>query len=150
MRLISVVLWLILILVIFVLGGVFGILYQTQKNSPLLEKAAQLEAVIKDLSSKTVLSIVAYGQVTNIQGRNITLTYAGDTLTVRIKEDSMIYSLVTVPAAQKGAAATSTQQKAEFKNIKNGDNLNVTLKLLPDGQLEGSTVMIMSSLVKTK
>lgn len=150
MKPISIVLLLIAVLVIFVLGGGLGISYQTQKNSPLLEKAAQSEAVIKNLSSKTVLSIVAYGQVTNIQGRNITLLYAGDSLTVRIKEDSMIYSLVTLPAAQKGAVVASTQKQAEFKDIKKGDNLNVTLRLLPDGQLEGSTVMIMSSLVKTK
>jgi hypothetical protein len=140
----------IVLLLVFVLGGGIGILYQTRKDAPLLEKAAQSEGVIKNLSSKTVLSIVAYGQVTNIQGRDITLTYAGDTLTVRIKENSMIYSLVTPSTTQKGAAAAPTQQKAEFKDIKKGDNLNVTLRLLPDGQLEASVVMIMSSLVKTK
>lgn len=150
MKTILIVLLLLAVLVIFVLGGGVGVFYQTQKDSPLLAQAERAEATVKNLSSKTVLSIVAYGQVTNIQGRDITISYLGDSLIVRVKENSMIYSLVAPSVTQKGATAASTQQQAEFKDIKKGDNLNIVLRLLPDGQLEGSTVMIMSSLVKIK
>ena len=123
-------------LLFFVLGGGLGVLYQTQQAppSPQLEKAT---ATIKSLSSKTVPSIIAYGQVTKIEGKDITISYSGDSIKVSMEDNSSVYAFVNDGPEKSG------QKKVEFKEIKIGDNLNITLKLLPDGQLQGQQIFIL-------
>lgn len=117
------------------LGGGLGIFYQAQKVAPELEKS---QTLIKSLSSRTVPSIVAYGQVMNIDGRNITLNNSGDSLTVKVNEDSVVYSF-----ALSISGDASLQRDAKFSDIKTGDYININVKVLPDGQLQGQTVMIL-------
>lgn len=126
---------------IFVLGGGAGVLYQTQKDAPKLDNA---EKVIKILASKTVPSIMAYGQVTNIQGKNITLAYSGDSVTLKMRDDAKIYSFVSQGLAKK-SLNISEKEEITFSDIKKGDTLNITLKVLPDGGLEGMIAMVLSS-----
>lgn len=135
---------------IFILGGGSGVLYQkqkdpTQKEILPSEKDQKTESAIKALSSKVVPSIVSYGEVANIEGRNITLNYGGDSLIVRVKDDAQIFSFAQTAPLKKGDIAATTRQKVEFEKIKKGDNLNIIIKLLPDGQLEGQMVTIMPS-----
>ena len=136
--------------VIFVLGGGLGVFYQTQKGLLQTEKVQTkvqtMETVIKSLSSKVIPSIIAYGEVTNIEGRNITLSYGGESLTIKIKDDSQIFSFVKTASLKKGEPAVTSQQKVDFKTIKKGDNLNISVKLLPDGQLESQSVIILPPL----
>ena len=119
-------------LVLLILGGAAGFFYKTLQISPQL-------AVIKDLSSKTIPSIVAYGQVSKIEGRDITLSFNGDNIKVSVEANSPVYSFVN------DAKGKPIQKKVELKEIKIGDSLNITIKLLPDGQLRGQSVFIFLS-----
>lgn len=130
---------LIVVAVLFlIVGGGVGMAYQTQKDSVKIKQVNIMEPAFKGLSSKVIPSIVAYGQVTNIEGRNITLSYSGESLTVKIKDNANIYSFATAPGTK-----TASQEKANFSDIKKGDNLNISLKLLADGSLEGQSAIIL-------
>ncbi len=125
-------------LALFVLGGGLGVFYQTQKDVPQSEKDQAMEAVIKSLSSEVIPSIIAYGQVIKIEGKDITLSYGGDSIKVSMAENSPVFSFIN------DAAGKSVQKEVEFKEIKIKDNLNISIKLLPDGRLEGQSVVILS------
>jgi len=113
-----------------VLGAGVGFLYKTLQISPQL-------TVIKTLSSKTVPSMVAYGQVSKIEGRDITLSYSGDNINISMEENSPVYSFVN------DSAKRDNQKKMELKDIKIGDNLNIAIRLLPDGRIQGQSVFIL-------
>lgn len=126
---------------LFILGGVLGMLYQFNgKTIGITPSSGAFETTIKALGSKVVSpsSINAYGKVTNIQGRSVTFVREGDSATVVVKDNSQIFSFVK-PA---DSASAPIQQKASFKDIKVGDSINVNLKILPDGQLEATTVIL--------
>lgn len=131
-------------IVVFILGGGVGVLYQNQQVAPS-QKNQTMEATIKTLSSKAVPSIVAFGQATKIDGKNITLSLNGDSITISVNDDAQIYSLAQQVATGTGAPIPQTQQKVEFKDIKTGDNLNISLKVLSDGQLKGERILIFPS-----
>ncbi len=119
------------------LGGVAGFLYAGQQVSPQLN-------VIKSLSTQIIPSMVAYGEVANIEGRNITLSYGGDSIKIRIEESSPIYSHIN------NSVGKSVQEKVSFGDIKKGDNLSIAVKLLPDGQLQSQSVFILRPVPKIK
>ena len=127
---------------IFVLGGGLGVLYQTQKDAPQIKKSQAAELALKGLTLKVVQPITAYGQVSKVEGRNVTLTSGGESLTIRIKENASIFSSVQTDSLAKGAKDTITK-KIGLKDVRIGDNLIITMKLFPDGQLEGQTVAII-------
>ena len=132
-------------LLIFVLGGGLGVFYQTQKDTLSVETASkavveaktETDALTKTLTSKALSSITGSGQVTDIAGRNITLSSGGDSITFNLLGNAQILSFVA------DSTGKMTQQKVDFSQIKKGDNLSVNLKLLPDGTLEGQAVMIL-------
>ncbi len=145
-----IIILIILAVVIAALGTGAGIFYQMQKNAPDVKKAAAAEIITKTLTSKTVTSITGYGQVKKIEGRNITLNNAGDSLTVHIADDAQIFSFSPAPPSDKnknGSAARNgstapIQEKVNFEDVKLGDSLSINLKFLPDGKFEGSSVII--------
>jgi hypothetical protein len=114
---------------------------QSKVDAPTIAKAVKYEATVKALSSKVVPSIIAYGQVTKIENKNITLTYNKETLTVPVMESANVYSFVPAEAGSKTTAPT--QKKSTFSEIKVGDSLNITVKLSADGVLEGQSVIIL-------
>jgi hypothetical protein len=134
----------ILVIIFLIVGAVLGAAYKGVLDAPKMKKIAVMEPTIKGLSSKVVPSIVAYGQVTNISGRNITLTYSQETLTIKVSNTANIYSF----SAPKAGSTTPTQQKASFSDIKKGDNLNINLKVSANGALEGQSVIILPSATK--
>lgn len=142
----TIILFFILVFLIFVLGGGAGVFYQQQSCLSNTEKSTEktdtnvFEKAVKDLSSKTIYFIVAYGDVTDIQGRDITINNNGENLTVKIKEDAKITSF-KVPAA--GKTSSDTEALAKFEDIKNGNNLRIYLKVFSDGQITGESVIIM-------
>lgn len=127
-----------LLLLIFGVG--LGVLFQDKQESS--SPSNKITEAVKALSSKTVPSIVAYGQVTKIDGRDITLSYNGDNITITIDANGQVYSFVN------DSTGKPVQKKVEFKEVKVGDNLNITLKLLSDGQLQGQSVFILLPLGK--
>ncbi len=130
----------ILAVVIFALGAGAGVFYQMFKDAPKLDAADKMAGIVKGFSSKMASSIVMYGTVSEVSGRNVTLAYAGDSITVAIPDSAKIYTFASASADSK---ITSTQLPAQFKDIKKGSNLNVNLKVFNDGKMEGQTVFIM-------
>jgi hypothetical protein len=130
-------------LLLFVLGGSAGIIY-TQKG-PQETKTV----TVNSLSSGVISSIVAYGQITNISGRNITLNNSGSNLVIPIATDAQIYAFAT-PTGKTAATTAPVQQVVTFGDIKIWDKANVAVRLLPTGQLEGSSVIILPSAAQTK
>ncbi len=139
---IAVVLFIILAIAIFVIGGGLGVLYQTQQNTvaPVANTQCteKMALAVKALSSQLVSSIIAYGQVENINGRNITLSSEGKNLTVSIENNATI-SLV-VASAKNSQTTTKTMT---LQDIKKGDSLNIDLKVSPDGSLSGRRIYIL-------
>ena len=110
------------------------------KNRPEIQKA---EKVVKMLSSKTITLIDSFGKVTKISDRTITLTQNGESLDINIEKDAPVYLYLASASAEIMAATTPKQSMSEFKNIKVGDNLNITMKVSPDGQIGGISVTII-------
>ena len=126
----------------FITGTALGILFQSQKGSLQFKNVVE---TVRALSSKAVPSISAFGQVVKIDGKDITLIYNEESITVAIREDAQIYSFANPNGAAKGSALSAGQQTiVPFENIKIGDQLSISLKVLPDGQFEGQSVIILS------
>ncbi len=125
-------------LVVFILGGGVGMLFSSQGGANQITPAQ--EGVLKILASKVIPSIVAYGEVTNISGKNVTVSYAGDSATVTVADNAQVYSFL-----QQAGSAAPNQQKTDFAAIKKGDTLNIALKLLADGTLQGQSVIILKT-----
>lgn len=133
--------------IILIVGVVGGMAWQKSLSAASLQKLAQLQAMeptIKSLSTKMFPSIVAYGNVTKIEGRNITLTSNAETITIPTTDNTYIYTVEapTKPAA-KGTTAAPTQQRAQFSQIKTGNNVSVAIRVLPTGGIEALSVMII-------
>ncbi|HCC60353.1 MAG: hypothetical protein A2402_01645 [Candidatus Staskawiczbacteria bacterium RIFOXYC1_FULL_37_43] len=147
-RTIAITLIAITILISLALGTGIGIFYQMQKTAPQLVVAEKNAVAVKGLSSALVLSAVAYGQVSAIDGRKITLTYKGETMQIEIAKDALIYYLPTTGGSLKLTEANV--QKAKISDIKKGDLLNITITVSSDGVLTGNNVSIVSSAAEIK
>ena len=137
----GIVLLIVILLVIFVIGAGLGIFFQMQKDAPKIKSANLL---INTLSSKAVPSIVAFGKVTSINGKNITLSFNGGSVTIKINDNAVVSSM------SANAQDKSAPQKITFSQIKIGDTLNISIKVFSDGQLLGQSVIIVSSSVPVK
>ena len=124
-------------LLLTVSGGAVGFLYARQQLSSQLD-------VIKNLSSQAIPSMVAYGEVTEIEGRNITLSYGGDNIKINVEESSSVYLSIN------DSAGKPMQEKISFKDIKKGNNLSVAVKLLPNGQLQSQSIFVLLPVPKIK
>jgi hypothetical protein len=140
----NLVILIIVAIVFFVVGGGVGVMYQNQMGVVPANEAPKIQAV-QTLSSKVIPSITAFGQVSSIEGKDVTLTFGGDSLKIKVRDDAQIYLPATSTTDQNGKPVTSAQQTAKFSDIKVGDNVSVNLKLLPDGQIEGQMVIIITA-----
>ena len=139
-----------IILVLLSLGlGIAGGMFISQSNDtttlPQIGQQSMVQA-IKDLSSKVVPSLSAYGTVTKIDGQSVTLSYQGDSMVLPIKPDAKVYSLAASPTTVRTgstAKSASTTQQIAFQNIKIGDNLSVNFKVLSSGNLEGFSAIVL-------
>jgi len=128
------ILLLVLALGILSAGGVFGILYQKQKDRPQIKK---METSLKILGSEVVPSIISYGRVTNITGRQITLAFNSDLITVNIRDDAPVYTFTST------GSSNMTQSEVSLNQIKAGDTLNISINVGSDGTFEGNSVIVL-------
>ena len=142
------ILFVIIILVVFLIGGGIGILYQSNQSNISGSQAQKNAVVVKDLSSNLVPSVVAYGQVADIQGKELTLSFSGDTLKVLIRDDAQISTIGGLAPSAK--TTTSNQAGLNFSDIKTGDSVSVNMKLSADGVWEGVAVFILPASAATK
>jgi hypothetical protein len=113
------------------IGIGIGVIYQSQRSNPIT-------SAVKSLSSDIIASIAAYGEVTKIDGRNITLSFSEDNLTIFVSPEAQVYSF-----KQQATGTNSRQNLADFNDIKKGDFINISLKFYSDGKLEGNNVVIL-------
>src|SRR3989344_9475577 len=116
----SVIVSLILAVVFFGIGLSVGIFWPAKNVSvQVQETVTPMPKAIRDLSSKVISSIAAYGAVTKIDGQNITLSYQGDSVIIPIKADAKIYSFAPASDSTKtGTAPKGTPSQIPFKDIK--------------------------------
>ena len=125
-------------IVLLAIGCSAGIIIQTQKTASQLDKATR---VIESVHSKVIPSIIAVGEVTNISERTITLTREEDSLEIPIKENAEITALVF----SSDGEGSPVQEEIEFSDIKVGNNVNISLKVLPEEGFQGISVIVFSS-----
>jgi len=149
-------------LVIFIVGGGMGIVYQSQmetenltvkENTPKEDIAKEVivnvtdkdcVSLVKVLSSGVISSITANGTVTNISGKNITFKFGNTLVTMATTNDTRFFSLSGVINNGKTITETKTSQsKISLKDIKIGDNINLNINVSSDGipQIKTATVM---------
>lgn len=131
------------VVVAFLLGGVAGVFYQTQATAGDLAKVQAARKIVQAFTSKVVPSIVAYGQVDKIEEKTITLKNGQETVAIKIGDTSPIYSL-------SANQSVPTQTRVDFSKIKLGDSLNIAIAVSPDGQFEGTSVIILPISLSTK
>jgi len=104
------------------------------------------EQVAGNLYSKVISSITAYGKVASVNGNSITLNNLGDTLAISIASDARVFSFSN--PAEGSKSAVPVQKISLISDIKTGQNVNVALKLMPNGQMQGISIVILPSVVK--
>jgi len=124
------------IIVLLVVGFYAGTFFQSHSKTQLTKNQA-----VNTLSSKTVSSITAFGKVESINGKNITISNLGANLVISMTDNARIYSLI-VPT-EVNSIATPVQQDISFSDVKVGNNINVILKLLSDGQMQGQSLVVL-------
>lgn len=132
------------IIIIAVISGIFllligiglGMFIQSQNKGT----AKKVEAV-SNLSSRVISEIKAYGKVTKIEGKNITLSNLGDNLVVNMLDTARVYTFVAT-------TGSPVQKTITLGDIKVGDSVNVVMKLLPSGQMQGSSVIVLPTASK--
>lgn len=108
-------------------------------------------ALTKALSSKVIPSIAAYGQVTKIDGSNLTISYQGDSVVVSVDSNSKIYSFAKQPTTTTTKKTTApTSQQIALKDVKVGDNVSVNIKVFPTGEMQGLSVVVLPPTPITK
>lgn len=129
--------------IIFAAGGGLGYILQKNPGSSSGADGGALATLGTTLKSKAINSISAFGNVTNISGRTVTLTYNKETIQIKMRDDAKFYTFVQTkdPKTNK---TISKQQAAKFTDIKIGDNLNVSVKITADNKLEGSSAIIFA------
>jgi hypothetical protein len=124
----------------FFIGRQVGIFYQSQQND-----SATRDELVSKLSSKLVVSIVVYGQVTKIEGRNVTLAFGGQQMTLMVGNNAKILTL-----SSNVSSRDSGQKEGVFGDIKLGDKLNMVVTLSQSGQLLVQSAVILPATIATK
>ena len=143
---------LILIIVVSLAGGaILGVYYQGQQkpttSTIVQEKSeafAAMPALIGNLNSSIFLPITAHGNVKKIDANKITLNNGQEDFTINVNADADVNKFIADPA-QKKATGDSTNyipQTIKFLDIKVGDTVDIYVKVLQSGQLQGFSVMI--------
>jgi hypothetical protein len=121
-------------LVIFVVGGGVGIVFQTQKDALELEKS-------KLITSKLVTGVAVLGKVTKISERNVTLSSENESIIVNIEDSANMLSLFN-QGQDINSVEKATSMAIKFQDIKIGDYLNVNGLINQDGIIKATTVII--------
>lgn len=122
---ISIVSLLIAVVIFFAVGFGAGFYYLNQTSQGN-------SSLIKALASKVVPSIVAYGKVSKIAGKTISLTSGADSIDIVVQEEAPVNTY-----SQKD----NSYAKIKLTDIKVGDTLNVVMKITEENKLEGISVI---------
>lgn len=134
---------LILGILVLLLGIGLGILLSRGTGAgPAQVENTVIPDAVKLLSSQVVPSVLARGKITEINGRNITLMYQAQTGTIKITDNATISALVVPPPVPVTKNKYISKQAA-FEDIKVDDDIEIYVRVLPDGHIEGFSVLIL-------
>jgi len=141
---------LIILGIVLLAGGfVYRVLLEKQKIASDDGKIEKMEKIEKTIGSKVITSIVAYGEVSKISGRTVTLTSGAESIEVFIKENAVFLSHVILAVGEKIPETVPQQKEVGFSDIKIGNNLSATIKILPSGGAESVSVVIYLTAAET-
>lgn len=128
-----------LCVLVFGVGFTLGLLKIKQGED--FKNREAMAKVTKVLSSKAVASIVAFGEVTKISGRTVTIAYEGESLDVRVKDDAVFFA-IKVPTKGSVSDAPLKEEAATFSDIKVGSSINTEIIISSENILETDSVKI--------
>jgi len=125
---------LVIIGALILVGLASGFGYQLGQKSVGATPENQLPTVLESKVTQK-WSGLAVGVVTEISGRNLTLTKNGDSLTIPVLETAKIYFAISEELEKK-------PESISFEEIKVGDEVNVGIATI-ENDLVGETVTIL-------
>jgi len=125
--------------IILVADFYVGMLAQTQKDSPQIKTLSSIQNLLQSKVFVKGASFLAYGTVTKIDGKKITLT----SITAEKESLEIPLSNDVVVSFASSSGATGTGKGANLPIIKVGNRAGVDIKLDPSGQFEGTSVKIL-------
>ncbi len=129
---------------IILLGvGFFSGVTWVQKQIQKSNTESPLAALLASKVISNGLATFASGEITVIGGRNLTLNKEGNTLTILIQEDALIYRLSPPKETATEVPQPVEMKEIQFGEIKAGDKVNISCQLKSDGTLEGTTVTVL-------
>jgi preprotein translocase subunit YajC len=120
-------------IILLLAGGAIGFAIKSFNKVQLQKNEA-----VSSLSSKVITSVTAYGEITKIDGETLTISNAGETLSVLMANTAKVRIL-----APKEGSTTPVQQDAKFEDLKVGQKVNVIMKVSATGEMQGSSVVIL-------
>jgi len=103
------------------------------------------ESRILDIETSKVIKVqhaLAFGEVTDILNRTLTLIANGDTLAIPIIEGAEVIAFVLEENVEEGMKFE--RKEMEFKDIKIGDKVEILIRFKPDDYFEGIDVTILT------
>ncbi|MFA5878173.1 MAG: hypothetical protein WC845_02280 [Candidatus Staskawiczbacteria bacterium] len=130
------------IVVLFGIGCLVGFSFEKSRTSASIEKLQTLSSVLNSLSSSQIIvSTIAYGRVKSISDSTIVLNRGEEDLSVAMIPDAQVYLL------SNNGGDLGSQKQSQLTDIKIGDDLNISVKILPDGQIQGLSAVIFPPIV---
>ena len=130
---------LILVILIFLSGLGIGMSYQSKKVAPSQTQNQISSKSIELLTSHVISPMIARGKVIKIDDKDVTLNYQKDNRIIKISDTARV-SLLVLSATQK---KSYVNKQVTFEDIKMNDNVEVSVRVLPDGQIEGFNIVIL-------
>ena len=127
-------------LVVFVVGGGVGVMYQKSKTASVLPEE---NPVYKILSSKLIPTITAFGKISSINGNDIVLSSGDETLNIEMKDSAPVYIFDSSVDLGNGLS-TPSQKIVNVDVLKEGQDISVNLKINKDGQISGVAIVLIS------
>jgi preprotein translocase subunit YajC len=121
-------------LAILLLGLLSGIFFFRQEAILQSQKMAN---ILGTLNSQVVPTIISYGTVTAINGKEITIAFNSDLITIKMKDDAPVHLLY-------GNASEAEQQNKSLEAVSVGDMLKVDIIVNADGSFEGKSIINFS------
>lgn len=111
-------------------GYIFGMGIYSQKNQ---NQELKIKNMISALTSDVVPSIVSYGKVVSINGRELVIAFNEAQIKVKVKEGATVHLL--------SEKINGDKSPFDFSQIKVGDMLNIDLTIDQDGNFVGDSVI---------
>jgi len=140
-------------LAIIVLGAAIGMIYTGSfqiaifpgTEEPLVKNDCSNCEFFKKVQ-EGIIGVGLSGEVVKIEGNKITISKNNASIIVEVKKTTSINSVSTSEQSKQNLNARGGSG-LKIEDIKKGDNVNVSLKFLPDGTWEPISIFIVPSIV---